>query len=69
MSHSNIRDSSSTTDRFKFHPKARRERLSPNCLISNHRNILMAHLTPLLNRSNPFGAHEQTTRQPTEKAT
>jgi hypothetical protein len=45
MSHSNIRDSSSTTDRFEFHPKARRERLSPNCLISNHRNILTAHFS------------------------
>ena len=45
MSHSNIRDSSSTTDRFKLHPKAWRERLSPNCLISNHRNILMTHFS------------------------
>ena len=44
MSHSNIRDSS-TTDRFKFHPKGWRERLSPNCLISNHRNILMTHFS------------------------
>jgi len=45
MSHSHIRDSSSTLDRFKFHPKARRERLSPDCLISNHRNILIAHFS------------------------
>ena len=45
MSHSNIRDSSSTTDRFKLHPKAWRERLSPNYLISNHRNILMTHFS------------------------
>jgi hypothetical protein len=61
MSHSNIRDSSSTTDRFKLHPKAWRERLSPNCLISNHRKYsddTFLRATPLLNRSNLFGAHE-----------